>query len=113
MDTVTRIRGERDDLRLDLEFLNAENRFAVQSLQEKLAAATSAPVTPASTDTDHTTMQGYVQAFQEQRVVARAIVAQHTQEHGHTQATRIQALLNELFATRSTLQQHQLTTASL
>lgn len=133
LNTIQRLRGERDDLRRDLEFLSAENRFAVQSLQEKLAAATSdvqslqeklaaapsAPVTPAYTDTDYTTTQGYVEAFQEQAersaraTVALAIVAQHACEHDGAQAARIQALLEELSATREALQQRQLTIGSL
>ena len=99
LNTIERLRGERDGLRRDLEFLNAENRFAVQSLEAQLVAATSAPTTPAADFAEINMLRGHVQAYQEQSersaraVVALAVVAQH-QAEGDSQ--RIQELSQEL-----------------
>ncbi|KAI0660695.1 hypothetical protein C8Q70DRAFT_1152984 [Cubamyces menziesii] len=110
LNTIERLRGERDGLRRDLEFLNAENRFAVQSLEAKLVAATSAPTTPAADFAEINMLRGHVQAYQEQSersaraVVALAVVAQH-QSEGDTQ--RIQELSQELSHVHEHLQRAQ------
>ncbi|KAI0828888.1 hypothetical protein BC628DRAFT_1315713 [Trametes gibbosa] len=102
LNTIERLRGERDGLRRDLEFLNAENRFAVQSLEAKLTVATSAPVTPAADGAELIMLRGHIQAFQEQAersakaTVAIAIVAQRAEEHGRHSNARIQGLTQEL-----------------
>ncbi|KAI0360948.1 hypothetical protein OH77DRAFT_379767 [Trametes cingulata] len=99
LNTIERLRGERDGLRRDLEFLNAENRFAVQSLEAKLTIATSAPTTPAGNPAEINMLRGHIQAFQEQAersmraTVALAIVAQHLSEDS---GVRIQGLTEEL-----------------
>ncbi|KAI8990618.1 hypothetical protein BD414DRAFT_577349 [Trametes punicea] len=88
LNTIERLRGERDGLRRDLEFLNAENRFAVQSLEAKLAAATCAPVTPTADVVELTMLRTRAQSVEKQAqhssraAVALAIVAQHAVTHG-------------------------------
>ncbi|KAI0652477.1 hypothetical protein C8Q79DRAFT_899739 [Trametes meyenii] len=110
LNTIERLRGERDGLRRDLEFLNAENRFAVQSLEAKLTIATSAPVTPAVDIAELNTLRGYVQAFQEQTersdtaTVALAIVAQHAGSRAEESETHIRALVHELAVVHEELQ---------
>ncbi|KAI0720081.1 hypothetical protein C8T65DRAFT_568380 [Cerioporus squamosus] len=127
--TIQRLRGERDDYKRRLDFVTAENKFAIESLENRLAAATTAsvPVTPAVTETGTVTiLQGYVQAFHEnaqrsaRAALALAIVAQHTGVAQDIQAARIEVLLGELSSTREhlqqverTLQERQLTIASL
>ncbi|KAI0364058.1 hypothetical protein BV20DRAFT_1030293 [Pilatotrama ljubarskyi] len=102
LNTIERLRGERDGLRRDLEFLNAENRFAVQSLEAKLTIATSAPTTPAGNPAELNMLRGHIQAFQEQAersalaTVALAIVAQHADAQGDDSSARIQGLTGEL-----------------
>ena len=126
LNKIAALRGERDGLRRDLEFLNAENRFAVQSLEAKLAIATSAPVTPAYTDTEFTALQGYVEAFQEQAdrsaraTVALALVVQHVEQDDEAKTARIQALSEDLTAAldrlhhmEQTLQERQQIISSL
>ncbi|KZV70971.1 hypothetical protein PENSPDRAFT_743332 [Peniophora sp. CONT] len=41
LNSVTRIRGERDNLRRDLDFLQAESRFTIQGLEIKVAASSA------------------------------------------------------------------------
>ncbi|KAI0334131.1 hypothetical protein GY45DRAFT_1319021, partial [Cubamyces sp. BRFM 1775] len=113
LNTIERLRGERDGLRRDLEFLNAENRFAVQSLEAKLVAATSAPTTPAADVAEVNMLRGHVQAYQEQTqrsaraVVALAIVAQHQSEDGQGDSQRVQELAQELSHMHEHLQHAQ------
>ncbi|KAL1951328.1 hypothetical protein VTO73DRAFT_477 [Trametes versicolor] len=102
LNTIERLRGERDGLRRDLEFLNAENKFAVQSLEAKLTVATSAPVTPAADTAELGMLRGHIQAFQDQAersaraTVALAVVVQHAQEQDEDNTMRIQELTQEL-----------------
>ncbi|KAI0778792.1 hypothetical protein BD413DRAFT_117998 [Trametes elegans] len=113
LNTIERLRGERDGLRRDLEFLNAENRFAVQSLEAKLTVATSAPPTPATDMAELNLLRGHVQAFQEQAersaraTVALAIVAQHAGSLDQGDITRIQELSQQLTDTDERLQHAQ------
>ncbi|PIL31385.1 transporter [Ganoderma sinense ZZ0214-1] len=113
--SITRIRSERDGLRRDLEFLNVENKFAVQSLEAKLAAA-SAPVTPSVNSTQFSqisTLEGYIHILEGQAertsrtTLALAIVAQRTAEHEEAKAARIQSLLDQLSSARESLQQSE------
>ncbi|CDO73022.1 hypothetical protein BN946_scf185007.g76 [Trametes cinnabarina] len=118
LNTIERLRGERDGLRRDLEFLNAENRFAVQSLEAKLVAATSAPATPTANPAEVNALRGHMQTYQEQAqrsaraAVALAVVVQHSDEHASDIFGRIQGLVQELahtherlFKTQSQLQE--------
>ncbi|KAI9057754.1 hypothetical protein FKP32DRAFT_1323349 [Trametes sanguinea] len=111
LNTIERLRGERDGLRRDLEFLNAENRFAVQSLEAKLFAATSTPATPMTNLAELNMLRGHVQAFQEQAqrsariALAFAIVAQHADEDDSIKPERIQGLVLELAKAREHLHQ--------
>lgn len=113
--SVARIRGERDGLRRDLEFLNVENKFAVQSLEAKLAAA-SAPVTPSVNSTQFSqlsTLEGYIHILEGQAernsrtTLALAVVAQRTAEQEAAKAARIQSLLNQLASSHESLQRSE------
>ena len=114
LNTIQRLRGERDDYKRRLEFVTAEDRFTIESLERRLAAATavSVPVTPAVTETGTVTiLQGYVQAFHEnaqrsaRAALALAIVAQHSGTQHDAATERIEALSDELSSTRRHLQQ--------
>ncbi|OSD03331.1 hypothetical protein PYCCODRAFT_263209 [Trametes coccinea BRFM310] len=111
LNTIERLRGERDGLRRDLEFLNAENRFAVQSLEAKLVAATSTPATPVTDLAELNMLRGHAQAFQEQAqrsariALALAIVAQNADEDHSVQPERIQGLVLQLAEAREHLHQ--------
>ncbi len=62
---VDRLRIERDDLRRDVQFLESESRFAIESLEAKLSASISAA-----------TSQGAIEAIQSKKIVGRsALVA--------------------------------------
>ncbi|KAL7285505.1 hypothetical protein ACG7TL_000606 [Trametes sanguinea] len=111
LNTIERLRGERDGLRRDLEFLNAENRFAVQSLEAKLVAATSTPATPVTDLAELNMLRGHAQAFQEQAqrsariALALAIVAQNADGDHSVQTERIQGLVLQLAEAREHLHQ--------
>ncbi|EJF67242.1 hypothetical protein DICSQDRAFT_76797 [Dichomitus squalens LYAD-421 SS1] len=114
LNKIERLRGERDDLRRDLEFLTVENKFAVQSLEAKLVAATSAPVTPSVNSTQISqlsSLEGYIQLLEGQAertsraTLALAIVAQRTTQHEEAKMARIQSLEDDLATTRKSLQQ--------
>ena len=92
-----------------------ENKFAVQSLEAKLAAA-SAPVTPSINSTQFSqisTLEGYIQLLEEQAernsrtTLALAIVTQHTARQEEAKAARIQSLLAQLSTARESLQQSE------
>ncbi|KAI0673754.1 hypothetical protein C8Q78DRAFT_1018750 [Trametes maxima] len=110
LNTIERLRGERDGLRRDLEFLNAENRFAVQSLEAKLTVATSTPVTPAVDAAELNILRGHVRAFQEQAersgraTVALAIVAQHAGNLAEESDRRTRELVQQLTVVHEDLQ---------
>ena len=113
--SITRIRSERDGLRRDLEFLNVENKFAVQSLEAKLAAA-SVPVTPSINSTQFSqlsTLEGYIHILEGQAertsrtTLALAIVAQRVAEQEEVKAARIHSLLDQLSSARESLQQSE------
>ncbi|KAI1793127.1 hypothetical protein LXA43DRAFT_1180530 [Ganoderma leucocontextum] len=115
LNSIARIRSERDSLRRDLEFLNVENKFAVQSLEAKLVAA-SAPVTPSVNSTQlsqFSALEGYIQLLEGQAertsrmTLALAIVIQRTAEQEEAKAARIQSLLDQLSTARENLQQSE------
>ena len=102
---IQRLRGERDDLRRDMEFLTVEQQFTVQSLEQKLATATSAPVTPAFSTfntSDLVALEGHVQGFQDQAeratraALAMAIVTQCVGSAHDRQVSRTEALQADL-----------------
>ena len=110
LSAIDRLRGERDGLRRDLEFLNVEHRFTVQALEEKLSAATSTtPVTPAFNTADLTALEGHIQAFQDQvdrsalATTALAVVAQHVGEAGDVQTARVRTLEGQLHSANERL----------
>ncbi|RPD57111.1 hypothetical protein L227DRAFT_594892 [Lentinus tigrinus ALCF2SS1-6] len=118
LNTIHRLRGERDDYKRRLDFVTAEDRFTIESLERRLAAATavSVPVTPAVTETGTVTiLQGYIQAFHEntqrstRAALALAIVAQHAGAHRDIETARVEALLREISSTREHLQQAECT----
>lgn len=99
--SIARIRGEHDRLRRDFEFLNVKNKFTVQSLEAKLAAA-SAPLTPSANSTHFSqisTLEGTSKFFEgraehnSRTTLAVAIVAQRTVGQEEDKAMRIQSLL--------------------
>ena len=62
---IDRLRVERDDLRRDVQFLETESRFAIESLEAKLSASVSA-----------VTSRGAMEVTQSRRIVERsALVA--------------------------------------
>ena len=96
---IERLRNERDGLRRDLEFLNVEQQFTVQSLEQKLAAATSTtPITPAFNTADLSALASHLQLFQDQvdhstqTATVFAIVAQHMHEAYDRESAHVQSL---------------------
>ncbi|TBU36670.1 hypothetical protein BD309DRAFT_984789 [Dichomitus squalens] len=82
---------------------------ASESLEAKLVAATSAPVTPSVTSTQVSqlsSLEGYIQLLERtsRATLALAIVVQRTTQHEEAKMVRIQSLEDELATTRKSLQ---------
>ncbi|KZT08687.1 uncharacterized protein LAESUDRAFT_648603 [Laetiporus sulphureus 93-53] len=103
LSAIDRLRGERDQLRRDLEFLSAENKFAVEDLQAKLAEAMAAPSPPLTkagcameVDGDELAISMTKLIQTERTALVFALVAQHAQTEREAGLSQIEHLLQQL-----------------
>ncbi|GBE77563.1 hypothetical protein SCP_0104410 [Sparassis crispa] len=109
LNAIDRLREERDALRRDLEFIKAENRFAVEDLQAKLAAAHASDIAARSASvTDEVSQREILEllatrkelerrlAHHERATTVLALVAQYVDNQRLGDLAQVELLLESL-----------------
>ncbi|KAI0081068.1 hypothetical protein K474DRAFT_1768813 [Panus rudis PR-1116 ss-1] len=112
LSAIERLRGERDGLRRDLEFVQIENKFAVETLQKQLAAVQAQPhplkdsqTTIVHNDTPSIPMPLFERC--QRAAVVSALVVQHLHSQCEAQETYADTLVEASRRQQEQLQQSQ------